>query len=46
MWSIKQLLVVALCVPSALAQDQQPGSKGKQDVTIIIQQQQVRFIAQ
>ena len=54
MWSIKQLLVIALCallcVPSVLAQDQQPVAKGgtgaAQDVTIIIQQQQVRFVAQ
>lgn len=54
MWSIKQFLVMALCallcVPSVLAQDPQPVAKGStgaaQDMTIIIQQQQVRFIAQ
>jgi hypothetical protein len=50
MRSNKQILVIALCallcVPSALAQDQQPGAKAKQDVTIIIQQQQVQFISQ
>jgi hypothetical protein len=54
MWSIKQFLVIALCtllcVPPVLAQDPQRETKDKtdssQDVTIIIQQQQVRFIVQ
>lgn len=49
MWAIKRLLVIALCValcaPVAPAQDRQRDAHGAQDVTIIIQQQQVRFIA-
>ena len=47
---LKQVLVIALCVvlctPVALAQDRQGNARIAQDVTIIIQQQQVRFIVQ
>src|SRR5689334_17651532 len=53
MWATKQFLVIALfallCVSSVLAQDQQSVAKDRtgalQDVTIIIQQQQVLFTA-
>jgi hypothetical protein len=50
MWAIKQFLMIALCallpVPSALAQDRQDAAKAKQDVTIVIQRREVRFISQ
>ncbi|MDQ3011392.1 MAG: hypothetical protein M3X11_11895 [Acidobacteriota bacterium] len=51
MRSVKQLLAmlicVLLCLPAMQAQDaQQPSAKASSDVTIIIQQEQVRFAAQ
>ncbi|MEO6724354.1 MAG: hypothetical protein ABIU20_09975, partial [Blastocatellia bacterium] len=51
MHSAKQLLAIIICVllclPAVQAQDaQQQSAKGSSDVTIIIQQDKVRFTAQ
>jgi hypothetical protein len=50
MWALERILVTTLCAllcaSSALAQDQRPEGAARQDLTIVIQRREVRFISQ